>query len=205
MFVYTSGAHYKGGWTVRDMTSADLTPMYTQEQLGNGGYNANASVGAFFWWERLDDVTVNLYEYCLGHGIAGWELSAEPHKIRVKGLSLSESNITLNVGDTAHITAIITPANADDQDVTWRRTPSDRVSKLKTDGLTATLTSTKAGTYTVTAILGDFTAECQVTFAESTAVQDITTSEEDTHKIIRHGQVEIVHEGEHYSVTGTKL
>lgn len=205
MFVYTSGAHYKGGWTVRDMTSADLTPMYTQEQLGNGGYNANASTGAFFWWERLDDATVNLYEYCLGHGIAGWELSAEPHKIRVKGLSLSESNITVNVGDTAHISAIITPANADDQNITWRRTPSDRVSKLKTDGLTATLTSTKAGTYTVTATLGEFEAECQVTFAESTAVQDITTSEEGTHKIIRHGQVEIVHEGEHYSVTGTKL
>ncbi len=205
MFVYTSGAHYKGGWTVRDMTSADLTPMYTQEQLGNGGYNANASVGAFFWWERLDSVTVNLYEYCLGHGIAGWELSAEPHKIRVKEFALSESNITVQVGETVQLHAIITPANADDQEVTWRRTPSDRVSKLKTDGLTATLTSTKAGTYTVTAILGDFTAECQVTFAESTAVQDITTSEEDTHKIIRHGQVEIVHEGEHYSVTGTKL
>ena len=205
MFVYTSGAHYKGGWTVRDMTSADLTPMYTQEQLGNGGYNANASTGAFFWWERLDDATVNLYEYCLGHGIAGWELSAEPHKIRVKGLSLSESNITVNVGDTAHITAIITPANADDQNITWRRTPSDRVSKLKTDGLTATLTSSKAGTYTVTAILGDFTAECQVTFAESTAVQDITTSEEGTHKIVHNGQVKIVHEGEHYSVTGKKL
>ena len=205
MFVYTSGAHYKGGWTVRDMTSAELTPMYTQAELGTGGYDANSSVGAFFWWERLDDVTVNLYEYCLGHGIAGWELSAEPHKIRVKGLSLSESNITVNVGDTAHITAIITPANADDQNITWRRTPSDRVSKLKTDGLTATLTSSKTGTYTVTAILGDFTAECQVTFAESTAVQDITTSEEGTHKIIRNGQVEIVHEGEHYSVTGTKL
>ena len=205
MFVYTSGSHYKGGWTVRDMTSADLTPMYTQAELGTGGYSANASTGAFFWWERLDSVTVNLYEYCLGHGIAGWELSAEPHKIRVKEFALSESNITVQVGETVELHAIITPANADDQEVTWRRTPSDRVSKLKTDGLTATLTSTKAGTYTVTAILGDFTAECQVTFTESTAVQDITTSEEDTHKIIRHGQVEIVHEGEHYSVTGTKL
>ncbi|MEE0921508.1 MAG: glycerophosphodiester phosphodiesterase family protein [Paludibacteraceae bacterium] len=206
MFVYTSGSHYKGGWTVRDMTSADLTPMYTQAELGTGGYNANASTGAFFWWERLDDVTVNLYEYCLGHGIAGWELSAEPHKIRVKGLSLSESNITLNVGDTAHITAIITPANADDQNITWRRTPSDRVSKLKTDGLTATLTSSKAGTYTVTATLGEFQAECTVTFTEETTdVEDITTTDEGTHKIIHNGQVQIVHEGKHYSITGEKL
>ena len=206
MFVYTSGAHYKGGWTVRDMTSADLTPMYTQEQLGDGGYNANASVGAFFWWERLDDVTVNLYEYCLGHGIAGWELSAEPHKIRVKGLSLSESNITLNVGDTAHITAIITPANADDQDVTWRYAKTNRTTKLQTNGLNATLTSKTAGTYTVTATLGEFQAECTVTFTEETTdVEDITTTDEGTHKIIHNGQVQIVHEGKHYSITGEKL
>ena len=206
MFVYTSGAHYKGGWTVRDMTSAELTPMYTQEQLGNGGYNANASTGAFFWWERLDDVTVNLYEYCLGHGIAGWELSAEPHKIRVKGLSLSESHITVNVGDTAHITAIITPANADDQDVTWRYAKTNRTTKLQTNGLNATLTSKTAGTYTVTATLGEFQAECTVTFTEETTdVEDITTTDEGTHKIVHNGQVKIVHEGEHYSVTGTKL
>jgi hypothetical protein len=205
MFVYTSGAHYKGGWTVRDMTSADLTPMYTQAELGTGGYNANASVGAFFWWERLDSVTVNLYEYCLGHGVAGWELSSEPHKIRVKNLTLSESNITVQVGDTAHITAIITPANADDQDVSWRYAKTNRNTKLESDGLNATLTSTKEGTYTVTAILGEFQAECTVTFTKSTDTEHITTTDESTHKIIQNGQVQIIHEGEHYSVTGKKL
>ena len=205
MFVYTSGAHYKGGWTVRDMTSAELTPMYTEAQLGNGGYNANASVGAFFWWERLDSVTVNLYEYCLGHGIAGWELSAEPHKIRVKDFALSESNITIEVGDTAHLTAIITPANAADQDVTWRYSPTGRTSKLSQNGLNATFTSTKEGTYTVTATLGDFQAECTITVSKTTGVEDIQTSEEDTYKVIRDGQLQIQHHGETYTVKGEKL
>ncbi len=205
MFVYMSGSHYKGGWTIRDMTSADLTPMYTEAQLGNGGYNANASVGAFFWWERIDSVTVNLYEYCLGHGIAGWEISSEPHKIRVKDFTLAESNITVNIGDTAHITAIITPANADDQNVSWRYAKTNRNTKLHSDGLTATLTSSKEGTYTVTATLGELQAECIVTFAEATDVQNITTFDEGTHKIIHNGQVQIVHEGEHYSITGEKL
>ncbi len=205
MFVYTSGAHYKGGWTVRDMTSAELTPMYTEAQLGNGGYNANASVGAFFWWERLDSVTVNLYEYCLGHGIAGWELSAEPHKIRVKDFALSESNITIEVGDTAHLTAIITPANAADQDVTWRYSPTGRTSKLSQNGLNATFTSTKEGTYTVTATLGDFQAECTITVSKTTGVEDIQTSEEDTYKVIRDGQLQIQHYGETYTVKGEKL
>ena len=205
MFVYTSGANYKGGWTVRDMTSADLTPMYTQAELGTGGYNANASTGAFFWWERLDSVTVNLYEYCLGHGIAGWELSAEPHKIRVKDMTLSETHITIEVGDTAHVKAIITPADAADQDVVWRVSPSNRSTKLITSGLDAKLTSTKEETYTITATLGDFKAECVVTVTQPSGVQDVITNTEDTRKLIRDGQLQIQHKGETYSVKGEKL
>ena len=205
MFVYTSGAHYKGGWTVRDMTSAELTPMYTQEQLGNGGYNANASVGAFFWWERLDSVTVNLYEYCLGHGIAGWELSAEPHKIRVKDLSLSETHITIEPGDTAYVKAIITPADAADQDVVWRYSTTNRSTKLIANGLEARLTSTREDTYTITATLGDFQAECMVTVAAPSGVQDVVNDSEGTQKVIRDGQLLIQHQGETYNVIGDKL
>ena len=206
MFVYTSGAHYKGGWTVRDMTSADLTPMYTQEQLGNGGYNANASVGAFFWWERLDSVTVNLYEYCLGHGIAGWELSAEPHKIRVKDFTLSESNITIKKGETANIQAIITPSDAADQDVTWRYSPSNRSSKLSSNGLTATFTSTKVETYTITATLGDFKAECVVNVVDpTTGVEDVEATIDETSKSIQDGRLIIKHGQQVYNVLGQQI
>ena len=205
MFVHMSGSHYKGGWTIRDMTAADITPMYTEAQLGNGGYNANASVGAFFWWERLDSITVNLYEYCLGHGIAGWEISAAPHKIRVKDIAITPTEITINTGDTAHLQAVITPANADDQDVTWRMTPTTRTAKFKSNGLTATLTSSKEGTFTVTATLGDFTAEAIVTFTQASGVEDIETSVEDTRKVIHDGQLRIIHQGTTYGVTGEKL
>lgn len=205
MFVHMSGSHYKGGWTIRDMTAANITPMYTEAQLGNGGYNANASVGAFFWWERLDSITVNLYEYCLGHGIAGWEISAAPHKIRVKDIAITPTEITINTGDTAHLQAVITPANADDQDVTWRMTPTARTAKFKSNGLTATLTSSKEGTFTVTATLGDFTAEAIVTFTQASGVEDIETSVEDTRKVIHDGQLRIIHQGTTYGVTGEKL
>ena len=206
MFVYTSGAHYKGGWTVRDMTAAELTPMYTQEQLGNGGYNANASVGAFFWWERLDPMTVNLYEYCLGHGIAGWELSAEPHKIRVKEFTLNESEITIEVGDTAHIQAIITPANADNQEVTWRVSPTGRTSKLNHNGLNATFTSTKEGTFTITATLGDFSAECIVTVeAPQTGLELPSSINSEPSKTLRNGRIMIQHGNKTYSAQGQEL
>ena len=204
MFVHMSGAHYKGGWTLRDMTSADLTPMYTQAQLGNGGYNANASVGAFFHWERVDSVTVNLYEYCLGHGIAGWELSSEPHKIRVQDLTLNESNITIATGDTAHIQAIITPTNATDQNIKWKVTPTNRATKLTKNGITASLTSTKEGTYTVTATLGERTATCEVTVTTPTGVQNITTIQQEG-KYLHNGQIHVVNGGKTYTIDGKQL
>ena len=206
MFVYMSGAHYKGGWTLRDMTSAELTPMYTQEQLGNGGYYANASVGAFFHWERVDSITVNLYEYCLGHGIAGWEISTEPHKIRVKEFTLNESEITIEVGDTAHIQAIITPANADDQKVTWRVSPTRRTSKLNHNGLNATFTSTKEGTFTITATLGDFSAECIVTVeAPQTGLESPSSINSEPSKTLRNGRIMIQHGDKTYSAQGQEL
>ena len=205
MFVYTSGSHYKGGWTLRDMTSAELTPMYTQEPLGDGGYYANASVGAFFHWERVDSVTVNLYEYCLGHGIAGWEISSEPHKIRVKEFTLDQTNVTVEVGDTVHLQAIITPANADDQDVTWHYAKTNRNTKLKSNGLTATFTSTKADTYTVTATLGEFQAECTIVVTPPTGVVAPSIESATPYKVIRNGRLEIQHEGKAYTPLGQNL
>jgi hypothetical protein len=42
--------------------------------MGNGGYGANPSVGAFFRAEKLDDTHVMLYEYCMGNGYAAYQL-----------------------------------------------------------------------------------------------------------------------------------
>ena len=202
MFVYTSGAHYKGGWTVRDMTSAEQTPMYTQAQLGNGGYNANASTGAFFWWERVDSATVNLYEYCLGHGIAGWELSAAPHRIRLKGLTTDPTEITIATGDTATIQAVLTPANADVEKITWRYATTNRDSKLIKDGTVAKFTSKIADTYTITVVVDDFSAQCKVNVIEdATGVSDIQSSTKDG-KYIKNGQLYIIQNQQTYTISG---
>lgn len=204
--VHASGKNYNGGWTIRDMTASELTPMYTQAPLGDDGYSGNASVGAFFWWERLDENTVNLYEYCLGSGIAGWEISTEPHKIRVSDFTVSASQTEVLVGDTAYLQAIITPANADDQDVTWRMTPTSRTAKLKSDGIYATLTSSKADEFTVMATLGDFSAECVITFIENTAgVPSIETPAQDIEKLIQNGQLIIRRNGQTFNVLGQEL
>ena len=206
MFVHMSGAHYKGGWTLRDMTSAELVPMHTQEQLGNGGYNANASVGAFFWWERLDSVTVNLYEYCLGHGVAGWEISTAPHRIRLKDMVVDPAEVTITVGDTATITAVLTPANAEILNISWRYATTNRNSKLTTNGTVAKFTSKKVGTYTVTVTIDDFTAECTVNVVEeATGVDNTTTVTLEPRKQMVNGQVLIRTENGTYTLMGQEL
>ena len=207
MFVYTSGAHYKGGWTLRDMTSAELVPMYTQPQLGNGGYNANSSVGAFFHWERVDSVTINLYEYCLGHGVAGWEISTAPHRIRLKGLTTNPTEITIAKGDTATIEAVLNPANAEILKTTWRYATTNRNSKLVSDGTVAKFTSTKLGTYTVTVTIDeDFTAECIVNVVEAlTGLQDLNTDTNSHNKYIQNGQLIILNNGQKINALGQPI
>ena len=202
MFVHMSGAHYKGGWTLRDMTSAELTPMYTQGQLGNGGYNANYSVGAFFHWERVDSVTVNLYEYCLGHGVAGWEISTVPHRTRLKEMVVNPTEVTIVVGDTATITAVLTPANADVEKITWRYATTNRDSKLIKDGTVAKFTSKIADTYTITVVVDDFSAQCKVNVIEdATGVSDIQSSTKDG-KYIKDGQLYIIQNQQTYTISG---
>ena len=207
MFVHMSGAHYKGGWTLRDMTSAELVPMYTQDQLGNGGYNANASVGAFFHWERVDSVTVNLYEYCLGHGVAGWEISTVPHRVRLKGLTTNPTEITIAKGDTATIEAVLNPANAEILKTTWRYATTNRNSKLVSDGTVAKFTSTKLGTYTVTVTIDeDFTAECTVNVVEEiTGLQELSTDTQSTNKYIQNGQLIILNNGQKINALGQAI
>ena len=206
MFVHMSGGNYKGGWTLRDMTSAELVPMYTQAQLGDGGYYANASVGAFFHWKRVDSVTVNLYEYCLGHGVAGWEISTVPHRIRLKDMVIDPTEVTIAVGDTATITAVLTPANAEVQSITWRYATTNRNSKLTSNGITAKFTSKKVGTYTVTALIDDFTAECTVNVVEEvTGLQDLSTDNQSSSKYIQNGQLIILNNGQKINALGQAI
>lgn len=206
MFVYTSGAHYKGGWTLRDMTSAELVPMYTQPQLGNGGYNANSSVGAFFHWERVDSVTINLYEYCLGHGVAGWEISTAPHRIRLKGLTTNPTEITIAKGDTATIEAVLNPANAEYTSLTWRYAKTNRNSKLTTEGTMAKFTSKTLGTYTVTVMIEDFTADCIVNVVDAlTGLQNLNTDTNSHNKYIQNGQLIILNNGQKINALGQPI
>lgn len=75
LFVHCSGTNYNGGFTIRDMT-ADGEALISVDPLGSIGYTSgNVSCGAFFAVERVDESTVNLYEYCMAGGYAGYTIT----------------------------------------------------------------------------------------------------------------------------------
>ena len=84
--------------------------------------------------------------------------------IPVTGVTLSDSELTMNIGDTKELTATISPEDATNKDIAWHSEDST-VAEIENGKITAK----KAGTtkITVTTVDGSYTAECIVTVKES--------------------------------------
>ena len=84
----------------------------------------------------------------------------EPHKVIVTSVSVKPSSLSLKVGETAQLTATVTPVNADNDNVNWNS--SDNSVATVANGL---VTAVKEGsaTITVTTTDGGKTATCAVT------------------------------------------
>lgn len=80
----------------------------------------------------------------------------------VQNVTLSKTELSLEVGETEVLTATVTPEDATDKTVTWT-TSNETVATVSADG---TVTAVAAGTATITATCGDFKAECAVTVTE---------------------------------------
>ena len=120
----------------------------------------------------------------------------------VDSLSLSPTQITIAIGDTATFQLTITPPDAEYDKLLWRYNPTNRNSVLKTNGTTAKFTSKKVGTYTITATIAYLQAECSVTVSETTNITEIESTNEQTNKFIRDGQLYIKHNNNTYSILG---
>ena len=120
----------------------------------------------------------------------------------VDSLSLSPTQITIAIGDTATFQLTITPPDAEYDKLLWRYNPTNRNSVLKTNGTTAKFTSKKVATYTITATIAYLQAECSVTVSETTNITEIESANEQTNKFIRDGQLYIKHNNNTYSILG---
>ena len=84
----------------------------------------------------------------------------EASVVAVTGVSLDQSELTMNVGETSTLTATVAPSDAFNKDVTW--SSSDEAIATVADGK---VTAVAAGTANITVKTddGSFTASCAVT------------------------------------------
>ena len=81
--------------------------------------------------------------------------------IPVSGITLDKTELELNGGETAQLTATVTPEDATDKTVTWSSS-NEAVATVSADGL---VKAVAGGEATITAAAGDCTATCKVTVA----------------------------------------
>ncbi|WP_171693001.1 OmpL47-type beta-barrel domain-containing protein [Paenibacillus germinis] len=85
-------------------------------------------------------------------------------RVPVSGVTLDQQNVTMTQGETRTLTAVVTPANANDSRVSWISSDPTVVSIIST-GSSASLIGNRPGTATVTVktLDGNFTASANVT------------------------------------------
>ena len=90
--------------------------------------------------------------------------------IPVQSISLSSSALTLNEGESKTLTVTVLPADATNKSVIWTVTPTGIATVVN-----GTVTASKAGSCTVTAMAGGKSASCTVTVEAAETAQLIYT------------------------------
>lgn len=112
---------------------------------------------------------LNTYDYYYGLGAIQLspdyaETDPDPVPVSVTGVTLSKSNLTLTVGNSANLVATVAPNNVADKSVTWTSS-SPQTAKVDANGR---VTAVAAGTAVITATTtdGGYTATCRVSVTE---------------------------------------
>ena len=94
---------------------------------------------------------------------ASCTVNVQPAVINVTGIILSQSSMSLNIGESATLTATVTPSNATNKTVTWS---SSNTSVATVNN--GTVTAKSDGTATITATAGGKSVNCPVTVTAPT-------------------------------------
>lgn len=99
-------------------------------------------------------------------GIGSITASEAPEVVAVTGVKLDQTTLTLNAGESAQLTATVSPSNATNKSVTW----STSNSNVSVSGGKVTAKTAGSAIVTVTTADGGYTAQCNVTVNASTEV-----------------------------------
>lgn len=139
VFAYSEDNTYTGA--ILKLTFA------VKDDAAFGSYDLGVSLFEAYT-AALDDVSI---------AITNATVTVAPKVIAVTGIELDQSALALNVGETATLTATVTPDDATDKTVTW--TSSDAAVATVSNGV---VTAVGAGEATITAKAGECTATCVV-------------------------------------------
>lgn len=131
--------------------------------------NANSGVGdgvhpVESWYRTFYSPVIDQKLRNLGIGYT--TASEAPEVVAVTGVKLDQMTLTLNAGESAQLTATLSPNNATNKNVTW----SSNNSNVAVSGGKVTAKTAGSAIVTVTTADGGYTAKCNVTVNASTEV-----------------------------------
>lgn len=141
------------------MTSANKDKYtYNPNSKKGDGVHPNETWYRTFYSPVVDQALQN-------QGIGSITASEAPEVVAVTGVKLDQTTLTLDAGDSAQLTATVSPGNATNKSVTW----SANNSNVSVSGGKVTAKTAGSSVVTVTTADGGYTAQCNVTVNESTA------------------------------------
>ena len=144
--------------TVKPSNAADKTITWSSSDSSVVSVDANGNVKALKEGKATITVTTNDGNYTASCTIT---VTKKDNTVKVTGVTLDKTKLSLYVDDSAKLTATVKPSNATNKNVTWKSS-NPAVASVDQNGNVKAL---KAGTATITVTTndGNYTASCTVT------------------------------------------
>ena len=149
-------------------TTDGSTPTKNSQQYKTpitfDGEKSSVTIKAFAAADEYLDSEVSTFTYTV--------------KKKAEGIAINSPNLTMSINESRSLSVRFTPegAEAETTPVTWKSSDEAVVSVTPgdSDTTTAQITAKSAGTCTITASYGSFTAACEVTVNETPSVSPVT-------------------------------
>lgn len=137
--------------TVLPDNATDKNVTWSTDNSTVAGVDQNGTVTANWVGEAVITATC-------GKVSASCAITVERGYVEITGITLNQTQLTLKVGERATLTATVSPADATDQEITWK-SDNAAVATVTPYGL---VKAVKAGTAEIIAQAGNFTTSCTV-------------------------------------------
>lgn len=143
------------------MTSSNKDKYtYNPNSKKGDGVHPNETWYRTFYCPVIDQTLQN-------QGIGSISASEAPDVVKVTGVKLDQTTLTLDAGNTAQLTVTVLPSNATNKSVTW----SADNSNVSVSGGKVTARTAGSAIVTVTTADGGYTAQCNVTVKANSSAE----------------------------------